>query len=146
MSEKLLKPLHASCVAINEIGVLLRGPSGSGKSDLTLRLIGDGAILVADDQVQLKDVAGSLMARAPDLLAGKLEVRGCGILVFPILESVKVHLVVDLVPRLDVHRLPKPASCQLFGFELPLYQLHAFDPSCSLKIIKLSKQVASNGR
>ena len=146
MSEKPLKPLHASCVSINEIGVLLRGPSGSGKSDLTLRLIGDGAILVADDQVQLKDVAGSLVARAPDLLAGKLEVRGCGILVFPRLESVVVHLVVDLVPRLDVQRLPKPGSCELFGFELPLYQLHAFDSSCSLKIIKLSKQVALNGR
>ena len=146
MSEKTLKPLHASCVSINEVGILLRGPSGSGKSDLTLRLIGDGAILVADDQVQLTVVAGSLMARAPDLLAGKLEVRGCGILAFPRLESVAVHLVVDLVPRIDVQRLPKPESCRLFGFELPLYQLHAFDSSCSLKIIKLSKQVASNGR
>jgi len=145
VSEKAPQPLHASCVSINEVGVLLRGPSGSGKSDLTLRLIGDGAMLVADYQVQLKDVAGSLEARAPDLLAGKLEVRGCGILVFPRLESVVVHLVVDLVPRLDVQRLPKPGSCQLFGFELPLYQLHAFDSSCSLKIIKLSKQVALNG-
>ena len=86
------------------------------------------------------------MARAPDLLAGKLEVRGCGILAFPRLDSVAVHLVVDLVPRIDVQRLPKPASCRLFGFELPLYQLHAFDSSCSLKIIKLSKQVASNGQ
>jgi HPr kinase/phosphorylase len=146
VSEKPLKLLHASCVSINEIGVLLRGPSGSGKSDLTLRLIGDGAILVADDQVQLKDVAGSLMAKAPDMLAGKLEVRGCGILAFPRLEYVTVRLVIDLVPRIKVQRLPGPASCQLFGFELPLYHLHAFDSSCSLKIIKLSKQVASNGR
>lgn len=147
MSEKKSpKPIHASCVSINEVGVLLRGPSGSGKSDLTLRLIGNGAILVADDQVQLLDVAGSLMAKAPDKLAGKLEVRGCGIFSFPRLESVTVRLVVDLVPRIDVQRLPKPASCRLFGFELPHYQLHAFDSSCSLKVIKLSKQVASNGQ
>ena len=131
---------------MNKIGILLRGPSGTGKSDLTLRLIGDGAMLVADDQVQLTDVAGTLMARAPDMLAGKLEVRGCGILDFPRLESVIVRLVVDLVPRTNVERLPEPASCRLFGFELPLYQLHAFDSSCSLKIIKLSKQLASNGR
>lgn len=140
------KSLHASCVSMNEIGILLRGPSGSGKSDLTLRLMAEGAMLVADDQVQLTDVAGSLVARAPDKLAGKLEVRGCGILAFPILESVTVRLVVDLVPRIDVQRLPKPSSCRLFGFELPLYQLHAFDSSCSLKVIKLSKQVASNGQ
>ncbi|MFL2668675.1 MAG: HPr kinase/phosphorylase, partial [Alphaproteobacteria bacterium] len=72
MSKKTSKSVHASCVSMNEIGILLRGPSGSGKSDLTLRLIGDGAMLVADDQVQLTDVAGSLMAKAPDMLAGKL--------------------------------------------------------------------------
>ena len=131
---------------MNEIGILLRGPSGSGKSDLTLRLIGEGAMLVADDQVQLSDVAGSLIAKAPDKLAGKLEVRGCGILFFPRLESVTVRVVVNLVPRIEVQRLPGPASCRLFGFELPLYQLHAFDSSCPLKIIKLSKQLASNGR
>ena len=131
---------------MNEIGILLRGPSGSGKSDLTLRLIAEGAMLVADDQVQLKEVSGSLMARAPDMLAGKLEVRGCGILTFPRLESVIVRLVVDLVPRINVERLPESTSCRLFGYELPLYQLHAFDSSCSLKIIKLSKQLASKGR
>ena len=146
MSEKAPQLLHASCVSINEVGVLLRGPSGSGKSDLTLRLIGDGAMLVADDQVQLTDVAGSLMAKAPDMLAGKLEVRGCGILAFPSLECAPVRLVIDLVPRINVQRLPGPASCRLFGFELPLYQLHAFDSSSPLKIIKLSKQLASNGR
>ena len=146
MSKKTSKSVHASCVSINEIGILLRGPSGSGKSDLTLRLIGDGAMLVADDQVQLTDVSGSLMAKAPEMLAGKLEVRGCGILAFPRLECVTVRLVIDLVPRIEVQRLPGPASCRLFGFELPLYQLHAFDSSCPLKIIKLSKQLASNGR
>lgn len=140
------KSLHASCVSMNNVGILLRGPSGSGKSDLTLRLIGDGAMLVADDQVQLTGVAGSLIARAPDRLAGKLEVRGCGILEFPKLKSVSVRLVVDLVPRIHMERLPQPTSCYLSGFELPLFQLHAFDSSCSLKIIELSKQLASNGR
>ena len=142
----MLNPLHANCVSMNEIGILLRGPSGSGKSDLTLRLMAEGAMLVADDQVQLSDVAGSLIAKAPDKLAGKLEVRGCGILAFPRLESVTVRLVVDLVPRINVQRLPEPSSCRLSLFELPLYQLHAFDSSCPLKIKKLSKELASNGK
>ena len=110
MNKKTPKSVHASCVSINEIGILLRGPSGSGKSDLTLRLIGDGAMLVADDQVQLTDVSGSLMAKAPEMLAGKLEVRGCGILAFPKLECVTVRLVVDLVPRINVSAYLSPRA------------------------------------
>ena len=142
MSENKAKRVHANCVEMNGVGILMRGPSGSGKSDLTIRLISDGAVLVADDQVQLTGVAGSLMARAPDMLAGKLEVRGCGILDFPVRETVPVRLVIDLVARANVKRLPKPAICDLVGFKLPLYQLHAFDPSCSAKIINLANQLA----
>ncbi|MDE0940637.1 MAG: HPr kinase/phosphatase C-terminal domain-containing protein, partial [Pirellulales bacterium] len=85
--------VHATCVAIGEVGVLLRGPSGSGKSDLALRLIEGGAKLVADDQVVLSEVAGSLLASAPAALRGKIEVRGCGILDIPYEKSVSMRLV-----------------------------------------------------
>jgi len=71
--------IHGTCVALSGLGVLLRGPSGSGKSDLALRLIDGGAKLVADDQVELAlDAAGRVMARAPATLSGLLEVRGIG--------------------------------------------------------------------
>src|SRR5690606_18170052 len=71
--------IHATCVVIGEIGVILRGPSGSGKSDLALRLVDTGGLLVADDQVFLSVENGALVARAPPTISGKLEVRGLGI-------------------------------------------------------------------
>jgi HPr kinase/phosphorylase len=126
--------VHATCVAIGGVGVLLRGPSGSGKSDLALRLIEGGARLVADDQVALAEVTGSLAASAPKVLRGKIEVRGCGILDIPYEESVSIRLVIDLVLRGDVPRVPEPASCDIAGWVLPLYRLHAFDASCPAKV------------
>ena len=65
-------PVHATCIAVDGLGVLLRGPSGSGKSDLALRLIDGGAMLIADDQVVLEAIGGVLFARPPDILAGKI--------------------------------------------------------------------------
>ena len=67
--------LHATCVAINDQGVLLVGPSGVGKSDLALRLIDGGAELVSDDQTKVCLEKGKLLASPPDKLAGMLEIR-----------------------------------------------------------------------
>ena len=78
MSASIL--LHATAVAIDGRAVLLRGPSGSGKSDLALRLIDAGARLVADDQSELSRRGDVLMVRAPATIAGLIEVRGLGIL------------------------------------------------------------------
>ncbi|WP_040850329.1 HPr kinase/phosphorylase, partial [Nitrospirillum viridazoti] len=74
--------VHATCVSVGGAGVLLRGASGSGKSDLALRLVDAGALLVADDQVALAadPTATLLTATAPERLAGLIEVRGLGIL------------------------------------------------------------------
>ncbi|MBT5494467.1 MAG: hypothetical protein HOK54_01870 [Alphaproteobacteria bacterium] len=134
--------VHATCVVIGGVGVLLRGPSGSGKSDLALRLIEGGARLVADDQVKLTEAAGSLAASAPETLRGKIEVRGCGILDIPYAENVSIRLVIDLVLRRDVPRMPEPAHCDIAGRTLPLYRLHAFDASCSAKVRSLAAQLA----
>ncbi|MEC8584968.1 MAG: HPr kinase/phosphatase C-terminal domain-containing protein, partial [Pseudomonadota bacterium] len=74
-----MERVHGTCVAIDGAGVLLRGPSGGGKSDLALRLIDGGATLVGDDQLELSRVQDRVVARAPGPLQGQLEIRGIGI-------------------------------------------------------------------
>src|SRR5258706_4556776 len=101
--------IHASCVAIGPRGVLLLGPSGSGKSDLALRLIDQGAKLVADDRTILFAAKGALHAKAPASIKGLIEIRGLCIVELPVranVTSVQVVLVVRL-GREDP-RLPRP--------------------------------------
>ncbi|MBI76370.1 MAG: aldolase [Rhodospirillaceae bacterium] len=129
-----MKLLHATCIAIGQFGVLLRGPSGSGKSDLALRLIDEGAILVADDQVYLKSIDGELLASSHNKIAGKIEIRGCGIFDFPFLKAIAIKLIIDLEERNNIPRLPETDSCNIFGHRLPLYRLYAFDISSPIKI------------
>ena len=95
--------IHASCAAREGQGVLLLGPSGSGKSDLLLRLIGRGFALVADDRVDLEDGVAS----APAAIAGLLEVRGLGVVQLPFVERVALALAVELRQG---ERLPMPAT------------------------------------
>ena len=116
------KLLHASCVEFHKKGVLLLGPSGSGKSELALRLILQGARLVADDCV-LFDVK-TLQAVCPDNLRGKIEMRGVGIVPIPCKSKTKIHLCVALCPRAQVERFPLTADT----FEgIPLLHLSGHD-------------------
>lgn len=96
--------MHASCAARDGWGVLLTGAPGSGKSDLVLRLIDRGFVLVADDQVEI-DADG--MARPPEALAGLLEVRGLGVMRFPFMAMARPVLLAELVAG-PVARLPEP--------------------------------------
>ncbi len=125
--------VHATCIAVDGVGVMLRGPSGSGKSDLALRLIDGGAVLVADDQVQLSkgdgEDGGRLIARSPAAIAGLLEVRGIGLLPAPSQPSAPVGLVVDLKPGGEIDRMPEPATCAYLGIRLPLIALDPFRSS-----------------
>ena len=99
--------IHASCVAIKGKGILILGESGSGKSDLALRLMEGGARLVADDRTELTVERGRLCARAPKSIAGLIEVRGLGVVAQPFEKKATVALAV----RLDgaPERLPDPA-------------------------------------
>jgi len=88
--------IHGTVVSVAGLGVLLLGPSGSGKSDLALRLIDRGAVLVADDAVALTRRSARLVASAPGHLRGKLEVRSIGIVEFPSVDEAVIALAVDL--------------------------------------------------
>lgn len=126
--------LHATCVEIASHGVLLRGRPGSGKSDLALRLIDSGAVLIADDQTRVEARDGRIVASAPPSIAGMMEVRGLGLVRLPYRSLVPLTLVVDLVPPEGVDRLPQEASIELVGVRLPLVRLAPFEASAVAKV------------
>lgn len=124
--------LHATSVAIDGRAVLLCGPSGSGKSDLALRLIDRGAVLVSDDYTLVKRVDGRLLATAPGAIAGKMEVRGIGIVAMPPLAEAPVALLVDLSDRIE--RMPQAARRWVAGMEVPLVTLAPLEASAPIKV------------
>ena len=126
--------VHGTCVELAGMGVLLRGPSGSGKSDLALRLIDRGARLVADDRVDLRVLGAALIAAAPEPIAGRMEVRGIGIIAAPAVAETRLGLVVDLAAPAAVERLPAPNFCTFLGLRVPLIELVAFEASAAAKV------------
>ncbi len=131
MSKSIL--VHGSCVALAGRGVLLLGASGAGKSDLALRLIHDGARLVADDRVVLTMKGGRVTASAPTTIAGLIEVRALGIVKLPA-RTAPLALAVQL--GREGARLPDAQSWTPDGLKgaqsLPLLHLdgrHASDPA-----------------
>src|SRR5712691_2468744 len=121
MSDRLL--VHATAIAIDSRAVLLRGASGSGKSDLALRLIDAGARLIADDQSELHRRGDSIIVRAPATIVGLVEVRGIGIIRLDALAEAPVALLVDLVAPESLERLPARRSEKILGLDLPLIAL-----------------------
>lgn len=126
--------IHASCVALAGKGVLIRGPSGAGKSDLALRLIDAGAELVGDDYCDLSVADGQLVATAGPNIAGKIELRGYGIVDMPFRKFAAVCLVVDLAPEGDIERMPDAPSAILEGISVPKLIVDARSASAAAKI------------
>jgi len=125
---------HATCVAIDGLGVLIRGPSGSGKSDLALRLIDAGARLVADDRCDVEAEDGRPMARAPGTIHGLLEARGIGILRLETLAEAPVGLVIDLEPADEIGRLPEPTMADIAGIPVSAIRLDGLAASAPAKV------------
>jgi HPr kinase/phosphorylase len=103
-------------------GLLILGPSGSGKSALALQLIALGAQLVADDRVELRREADALVARCPVPLSGLIEARGVGLLRSPPVAQAPVVLAADLAAG-EAERLPQAHGIVFLGVAVDLVRL-----------------------
>ena len=125
--------VHATSVAIGGRGILLCGASGAGKSDLALRLIDRGAMLISDDYTIVERTGGQLTASAPATIAGKMEVRGLGVVDMPFASEAPLALVVDLAQHVD--RMPgDPDEWIIAGAPLPVIKLSPFEASAPIKV------------
>lgn len=133
--------IHATAVAINGQGVLLCGRSGAGKSDLALRLIDRGAALVSDDYTVVEQAGAAVRASAPAAIAGKIEVRGLGIVAVPHTRWAPVALAIALGEPVD--RMPRPETMMIAGVAIPLLRLSAFEASAPIKVETALRQLAT---
>lgn len=124
--------IHASTVSIGGRGVMLLGPSGSGKSDLALRLIDRGALLVSDDYTHIARSGSQLMASAPSTIAGRLEVRSLGIIPVDHIDDVAVALAVRL--QHDSERMPERQVEHFLGVPVRLLFLDPRPASAPLVV------------
>jgi serine kinase of HPr protein (carbohydrate metabolism regulator) len=125
--------VHASTVAMDGRAVVILGPSGSGKSDLALRLLDRGFTLVSDDQTVVKKDGERLVASAPPNIAGKLEIRGIGIVDMDTVTNIPVALLVELTS--EIQRLPDESRERpLLGVRLPLISIDAMTASAPSKV------------
>lgn len=124
---------HASTVARDGRAVMITGPSGSGKSDLALRLLDQGFRLVSDDQTIVSRDGDRLLASAPPTIAGKLEIRGIGIVDMDAVTDVPVALVVELTS--EIRRLPDDSRERpILGVRVPLVGVDAMTASAAAKV------------
>jgi HPr kinase/phosphorylase len=135
--------IHASCVALDGAGLLLRGSPGAGKSDLALRLVDAGGALVADDLCEIRRLGDRLIADLPGAVdpcfRGRIEVRGIGFLTLPYAGPAPLILVADLQPASGLARLAQAPAAELLGLSLPLFVLDPFQISAVALLRLLAK-------
>lgn len=137
--------IHATLISYKNKGILLTGKSGSGKSDLALRMIiNNKAKFVADDRVILENIGNKLIGYAPDNLFGLLEIRGVGIKECTALENSEICLCVELCDELhDIERFPEDDFIDFLDVKIPKIKLYAFESSTTCKIIaKISSKIS----
>lgn len=136
--------VHATALAAEGRAALIMGPSGAGKSDLALRVITTPFVdagrlimfsLIADDQVVVERIGDRLVASPPPTIAGKLEVRGIGIVALPHLSRAELRLAVRLRPAAEIERLPSVARHELLGLDLPLVDIDAREAGAAPRLV-----------
>lgn len=134
---------HASAVVLDGRAIMLTGPSGSGKSSLTLSLIDAyGAQLVGDDRIVLRANATAIEVAPHERLAGLLELRGLGFVRLPYLVTAPLGLVVQLSDTQP--RLADPAYFHFGDRRVPMVTLNGHDPMTALRI-KYAARALQNG-
>ncbi len=134
MSDRLSSEiLHATTVAKGGRAVIIAGRSGSGKSDLALRLFDRDFVLVSDDQTMVRKDGNRLVASAPPTIKGKLEVRGIGIVEVEPVDDVQVCLIVDLAESIE--RMPEAGlERTMLGIAIPVVGIDARMASAPAKV------------
>jgi len=137
---------HGGLIALRHAGlwrgVLIEGPSGAGKSDLALRALEAGFRLVADDRTLVFVSGGRLWGKAPEALAGLIEVRGLGVVAADALPFAEIVMLVRCVERPDaVERLPDPRAETIAGVSLPVFDLWPREPAAPVKIRRMMQSL-----
>jgi serine kinase of HPr protein (carbohydrate metabolism regulator) len=131
---------HAGLIARQDAGtwrgVLIEGESGAGKSDLVLRTLAQGWVLVADDRVLVWASGGRLFGRAPDALAGLMEIRGLDVAPTPYRSFARIDLLARCVAAPLVERMPDRAQVSLLNQAIPAFSLVALEPSAPAKLAR----------
>ncbi len=134
-----LKRIHSTSVVIDDNGVLILGDSGSGKSDLALRLIDNGATLISDDISICRKNSNNIYLYCPPEIKGLLEVREIGIITVPFVERIKLRLVVNLKSN-NNERFPKDSCFRILGIKIPIINIEGKNSSAVAKIkVKLNE-------
>lgn len=126
-------PLHATCVAVEGKGLLIVGPSSSGKSSIALEMMACGAMLVSDDRCELVVRDGKLFASAPQPISGQIEARGIGILNAEIRSQAQVVALLDM-EEIETERLPESRTRIIRGVEIPCYHKPSHAPLAAAMI------------
>ncbi|ATC23251.1 HPr kinase/phosphorylase [Caulobacter vibrioides] len=137
---------HGGLIALRHQGLwrgaLIEGPSGAGKSDLALRALDQGFRLVADDRVVTFAAGGRLYGRAPETLAGLIEVRGLGVVTAAAVSFAEIALVIRCVDTPGrVERLPEPRFEQIAGVDVPVFDLWPPEPAAPAKIRRMMQSL-----
>lgn len=120
-------------------GVLILGPSGIGKSDLALRAVQAGCVLVSDDYTWLWESGGHIYAGAPETIEGKMEVRGIGITAEPSRAMTRVHLAA-LAQTDSVERMPENEITPFLGIDIATIRVNPREASSVTKLIARLRQ------
>jgi len=142
VNEPKTQQVHATAVAIGSSGILITGSTGSGKSDLALRLIDRGAVLISDDQVILSKPSNAIILSAPTNIAGKMEVHSLGIIDVPHKDDLPLKLKVIL--NAEPERFPMDAQSEtILGSVTPVIHVNATEASAAIKVeLALKKAIA----